>query len=630
MGQAGKKKTTEIGRPVSLALGAVVVLSIALAYSNSLGGVFVFDDNVRILRNPAVQEPELGRNQLRGLFLFARPLADLTLRINFQAGGPNPRGFHLFNIAVHIFAALVLMGFARRCLHLAGADERQSLAAGFSLALLWSLHPLQTQAVTYIFQRAESLAGLFFLLTMYCAGRGLSETGELRKRKWWLAGSVAACATGHLVKQTLFAAPLAVMVFDYCFIGGKLREILKRSYLYYICLSLTWLIGAGLILATKMDDTVGYSIKNVTAPGYLFSQPGVILHYLRLSIWPDALLLNYNWPVAKTAWAILPHLLAILALLASVAYSLTRPERHWRFQGFVGAWFFITLAMSSSFFPIRDLAVEHRMYLALASVAALFLWILWMLLPSARIRHAVVLAAALVLGVRTYIRNDDYNSQYKIWSGVLKKVPNDPRALNELGNAYRDDARFIEALALYTDAIRFDPENPGPHLNAGLAHLRLDNFQAAERHFSEALRLRPAYPEAHLDLGNALAAQKRWEEALTQYDIAIRQKPDFFEPLAARANTLCLLNRFDEALDSYREAIRRQPGRYEIYSDIGTAYFSMGKFEDALGFYLEALRRQPDSAPVHLSTAETLRRLGRDEQARTHETRAKELMRPTP
>jgi tetratricopeptide (TPR) repeat protein len=360
--------------------------------------------------------------------------------------------------------------------------------------------------------------------------------------------------------------------------------------------------------------------------GYALTQPGIILHYLKLSTWPNALLLNYNWPVARTMPAIFPPLLAVLALLAIVVYSLTRSESHWRALGFVGAWFFITLAMSSSFFPIKDLAVEHRMYLALASVATLVVVVMEMLVSNLRMRLALILVLAFALGVRTYLRNEDYKSSYTIWTGVLEKIPDDPRALNELGNAYRDDGRLTEALALYQRAIQADPENPGPHLNAGFIQLRLGNAKAAEVHYVEAIRIRPDYPDAHLNLGNVLVAQGRQEEALRQYDIALKQKPDFFEALAARANTLCTLNRFDESLEYYRKALQCRPDRFEIYSDIGTAFFRMGRYEEALGFYYESLRRQPDAAAVHLSTAKTLQMLGRQEEAHAHEMRAKELM----
>jgi tetratricopeptide (TPR) repeat protein len=461
---------------------------------------------------------------------------------------------------------------------------------------------------------------------MYCAASGLTSAGNKALRDRWFAGSVAACAIGHLCKQTLFTAPLAVLAFDYCFIGGTMRDILRRSWRLYLGLSLTWVIGAGLILATSMDESVGYSMKSVTALGYLFSQPGVILHYLRLSLWPDTLLLNYNWPVARSIPSVVPPLITVAGVLAATLYSLRRPERQWRAFGFLGAWFFLTLAMSSSFFPIKDLAFEHRMYLALASVAALFIVALSLRIHSDKARLALVLSVAVALGVRTHLRNEDYKSPYTIWGGVLAEVPDDPRATNELGNAYRDDGKVLEALALYEKAIKIDPENPGPNLNAGFIQLRLGNLETAEWHYREALRKKPDYPDAHLNLGNVLVSRGRQAEALEHYDMALKQKPDFFEALMARANTLGTLNRFQESLAFYVEAMRRRPDRFEVYSDLGTAYFKMGRFEEALRSYYEALQRQPEAAVLHLSAANTLRKLRRYEEADRHELRAKELM----
>ncbi|HYK89362.1 MAG TPA: tetratricopeptide repeat protein [Acidobacteriota bacterium] len=625
------QKLTQKSR-VSVFLGstgvpaAFLAIAVLLVYSNSMRGVFVFDDIPRILESDVVRLPGWTWERFRGLFLYARPLSDLTLRLNFQFSQFNTWSYHLFNIAVHLLSALVLMALARICFRLVGTDQSHSRAMSFAVALLWALHPLQTQAVTYVYQRAESLGGLFLLLTVYCAASGLSSIQDETRRNRWFSGSVAACAIGHLCKQTLFTAPLAVLAFDYCFIGGSLWSILRRSWRLYLGLGLTWFIGAGLILATSMDETVGYSMKRVTMLGYLLSQPGVILHYLRLSLWPDTLLLNYNWPAARSIQSILPPLLVIAGLLAAVLYALRRPEKRWRAFGFLGAWFFITLAMSSSFFPIKDLAFEHRMYLALASVVALFAVALNRLIKGDKARLVLVLALAVALGVRTYLRNADYGSPYTIWGGVLAAVPDDPRATNELGNAYRDDGRFSDALAFYEKAIRIDPDNPGPHLNAGFMQARLGNLEMAEWHYREALRKKPSYPDAHLNLGNVLVSQGRQEEALEHYDMALRQKPVFFEALMARANTLCTLNRFQEALEYYVRAMRSHPDRFEVYSDMGTAFFKMARYEEALRFYYEALRRQPDAAILHLSAANTLRKLGRDEEANRHESRAKELM----
>jgi protein O-mannosyl-transferase len=106
-------------------------------------------------------------------------------------------------------------------------------------------------------------------------------------------------------------------------------------------------VGVGLILGTSMDDSVGYTMKKVTMLGYAVSQPGVILHYLRLSVWPDVLLLDYNWPIATGIWTILPAALVILTLLSASIFLLATEDKQRRMLGFLGIWFFLTLAISS-------------------------------------------------------------------------------------------------------------------------------------------------------------------------------------------------------------------------------------------------------------------------------------------
>jgi hypothetical protein len=315
----------------------LIALAGLAAYANSLTGVFVLDDQRWIVES----------SPLRQLWppSSSRPLVHLTLALNYAWSGLAPWSYHIVNLVIHVLAGLTLYGLARRTLPHEPAESAAGLAA--SVALLWLVHPIQTESVTYVIQRAESLMGLFYLLTLYCAARGPG----------WEAGAVLACLAGMLTKPTMVTAPLAVVVCDHAFWG-------RHRWKFYAALAATWLALAWALRAGAGDweRSAGYGFQAVSALDYAMSQPAVIMHYLRLMVWPHPLCLDYAWPVG-VSW---PATVAVAVALAATGWSLWRRPA----AGAVAALFWLTLAPSSSFIPINDLAFEHRMYLPSAAVMA--------------------------------------------------------------------------------------------------------------------------------------------------------------------------------------------------------------------------------------------------------------------
>ena len=336
----------------------------AAAYFSSLHGVFIFDDKPAIVENPAIRQLWPLGPILRG----PRPVADLTFAVNYAIGDFHVIGYHLVNLAVHILAALTLFGIVRRTLSLPPLAERFGSAASalaLAVALLWMAHPLQTESVTYIVQRAESLMGLFYLLTLYCAIRGFSSPDH---RAPWHAAAVAACALGMAVKPVMVSAPLVVLAYDRLFVAPSLKSALRRSGRLYLGLAATWLILALLVSRYPAGQpTAGFGMELLTPWQYARTQFGVIAHYLALSFRPWPLCLDYGWPVAWDVRDILPPALLVLALAGATLACLRRASP----LAFPGVWFFLILAPTSSVMPIHDLCFEHRMYLPLAAVVAL-------------------------------------------------------------------------------------------------------------------------------------------------------------------------------------------------------------------------------------------------------------------
>jgi tetratricopeptide (TPR) repeat protein len=530
--------------------------------------------------------------------------------------------FHAFNIVVHILAALTLFGLVRLTLNLPALRERfegAATALALATALIWEVHPLQTEAVTYIIQRQESLAGLFCLLTVYCVARGaLSE----RPPRWHIA-AFAACVLGMLSKQTAATAPLVVFLYDWIFLSGSLLDTLRRRWPVYVALAATWLllIPSFAPQANAQHASAGFQVGGVTWMSYAVTQLGVILHYLRLSFWPAGLCLDYNWPVAKSAAAILPGAVVVGALFAATAAALAlRPA--W---GFLGAWFFLTLAPSSSFYPIADAAAERRMYLSLAAVAAFVViggYLLLGRLGGGRRRApggpaVAVVLAVVVLGFLTALRNLDYRSEFSIWNDTVRKAPNNPRALEGRGMAYFENHDYARAIEDHTAAIRLNPNYEPAYNGRAIAYNALGRFDDALRDCDEAVRLDPNYWVFHDTRGVVLAHRGEYEQAIheynkaagdynqaiREYDKATDLNPSFAPSYMNRAVACGKTGRLDEALADYSKAIALKPDYPGAYFNRGNTYSDREDYDRAISDYTRAIALRPDYREAYYNRA---------------------------
>ncbi|HWP44326.1 MAG TPA: glycosyltransferase family 39 protein, partial [Blastocatellia bacterium] len=338
-----------------------IIAAAAIAYMNSFEGPFIFDDR-EILTNTYIRDLWPPWQAMFAPPNVSRPLVALSLAINYAISGLDVWSYHVLNLMIHMLAGLALFGVVRRTLASSTLSQQygpSSYALALVVALVWTVHPLQTQSVTYIIQRGESLMGLFYLTTLYSAIRG----SDSPRRRAWYAAAILSCAAGMLSKQVMITAPVVVLLYDRMFLSGSFKEALRRRWPLYAGLAATWGLLAATLLAMPPSETAGFGVKTITPWAYFVSQFSVIVHYLRLSLWPDALCLDYAWPEAKSAGEVIPYAVALLVLGGATLWALWRRKP----AGFLGAWFFLILSVTSSFVPLSDLAFEHRMYLPLAA-----------------------------------------------------------------------------------------------------------------------------------------------------------------------------------------------------------------------------------------------------------------------
>ena len=541
-----------------------LALAVALAYGGSLATPFVFDDILNILENPTIRSlaPAHALAPPESSGIASRPLVNLTLALNHAVSGTDPWSYNLFNVLVHLVAGLVLFDLARRTLRsprLAARWGRQADGLGFALALLWLLHPLQTQAVTYTIQRCESLMGLLFLAACDCAARAWTAPDRGRARGWQ-AGALAAFLLGLGVKEVIAALPPLLWLYETTFFRDGWRDAWRRSRGFYAVLGGAWVVG-GLWIVAHSFAMVGPEARRYGALDYLSSQPGVILHYLRLSVWPAPLSIDYAWPLAPLGRRML-EALPIVLLLAATVWGLVR--RHP--LGFFGAWFFLILAPTSSIVPLPDLAFEHRMYLPLAAVVAAAVlggYVALRRLFAARATTiaglGLLLLLAVPLGLATRARNADYRSPIALWSATVATQPQNARAHLSLGVALDGQGRWREALVHLRTAVELDPALVKARINYAIALMEAGDPQAALPHLRRALELDPERATAHSNLGIALLQLGRRDEGIAALRDALRYDANNVEAHFNLALALIESGREAEARRHYEAAYRLDP-----------------------------------------------------------------------
>jgi tetratricopeptide (TPR) repeat protein len=598
----------------------LIILAGLAAYANSFSDAFVFDDIDSIVSNQAI------RHLWPPWKFFAspnRPILNLSLAVSFalsggRALGPrdlNAASYHAFNIVVHILAALTLFGLVRRTLRLPALRARFEGAAtplALATALIWELHPIQTESVTYIIQRAESLAGLFYLLTLYCVARGALSDRPFR----WHAAAFAACALGMGTKQTVATAPLAIFLYDWIFLSGSFLDTLRRRWALYLALAATWALPVWMLLSPGVGQPVsaGFQMPGIAPMAYAVTQLGVILHYLTLSFWPAGLCLDYNWQPARSLAEILPGAVAVGALLAATAAALTLRPRSF---GFLGAWFFLTLAPTSSFVPIADAAAERRMYLPLAAVAAFVVIGGWLLAgrlarpdgyggdrrPAQTWAAVAVFLGAAVLGYLTALRNLDYRSELSIWNDTARKAPHNPRAFDALGKAYFEKQDYERAIEDSTAAIRLNPNYAPAYNSRAIVWNELRRFDDALRDCDEAIRLEPDLAVFRNTRGVVLARMGKYDQAIRDYDKAIGLNPSFADAWMNRGVACGKIGRMTQALADFDKAISLKPDYPSAYYNRGNTYADREDYDRAIRDYTRAISLRRDYREAYYNRA---------------------------
>lgn len=616
---------------------ALLVGAVAAAYANSLGGPFVYDDVQAIAENPSLRKlwpltDVLFPDLVGGLTVSGRPLLNLSFALNYAVSGEAVWSYHALNVIIHAGAALLLFGCARRTLE--RFAPARALPVAFALALLWALHPLHTESVTYIVQRAESLMGFSYLLAFYCFVRG------------WQAGAVLACAASMATKEVAVTLPVLLLLYDRTFGAGSFAAAWRARRGFYLALAASWVLLAVLVASTGGDrgGTMGFAGIGAWC-AHAATQFEAVARYVGLGVWPQPLVFDYGLFAVQHTREAIGYALVVVPLLLAAMVSLWR----WPAAGFCGAWFFVILAPASLTPSKIQVIVEHRTYLSLAGLIALF--VLGLEACLGRRAIAVAVATALACGAMTWRRNQDYRTDETLWRDTIAKRPANALAHGNLAATLGKEGRLDEAIWHAAQAAKLRPDEAMHHYNLGLALAHADHFPEAVRAYAEAVRLAPDEPAMHNNLaaalgrvgepdaalahaatavrlaphdagfrfnhGAALARVGHWEEAIAAYEIALQLHPDYVDAHVNLASALVHEQRFTAALSHYRDALRLNPQAPEIgVSYAGTLLFT-GQADAARTEFARVLQAHPESVEARFGLGDALATLGQTAEAVT-------------
>jgi tetratricopeptide (TPR) repeat protein len=623
---------------------ALLVVAGVLVYANSIGSPKVIDDVVSIDGNPQIRDllslavfmPE------RELPIAGRPLVNLTLAINYAIDGVRQHGYRVVNLMLHIACSVALLGTLRRLLVLPGlsAMALPVRAIALTTSLLWLVHPLNSEVVNYLTQRTETMMALFLLLTVYASMRALDEAG----RGGWTAAAVACAVLGALCKESMATVPVLVALVDRVLVFPSWAEAWRRRRSLYAGLAVSWIVVAGILATGPRIRSTGFS-AGVDAWTYLLNQSVMVVRYLRLAVWPDALVVYYGFPQPLAIGDVLvPGSVVVLLLLVTLLAFFVRP-----WLGLAGAWFFITLSPTSSIVPIvTEVGAERRMYLPLlALILPLSVWI-WRTPWSRWVPVAVTAVLATALGATTIARNLEYRDPLVLAERTLERWPS-PVAHHMVGDRLLQAGRIPEGVAHLRQAVEGAPR---AHFTLG-AQLyesgELDEAVVQLRQFIEREPVLVDVPEAHFLIGSVYAQRQQWidaaaelrqavakdaghlrarraladvyfkaenvQDAARAYDMYLALRPDDVAAWTNFGISLAAAQRSGDAVRAFERAVALGPGNGEAYRNLATALLDVGRSGEAEVAARRAVSLRPSDAVVYELLAQALSQQGRQREA---------------
>ena len=560
-----------------------------LVYSNSFHAPFTFDDNEVIVKNQALED-----NTLFSQLNKPRYIGFITFVINYHINGLNTYGYHLVNIIIHILNALLVYLLVQKLLIITPGQAEIPLRSKIPLivSLIFLVHPIQTQAVTYIVQRFTSLAACFSLISIlaYVKFRTLRT-----KSYFFLIISIISCLLAYKTKENTATLPLILIAIEVLFFRDQ--KLVKERVTYL--LPFVFLIVVIPLSFANINQPAGELIGELTKASsetqtisrtqYLFTEMSVIVTYIRLLLVPINQAIDYSYALSQSFFetrTLFPFLLLTAMLLVAVLIAKKYPV-----ISFGIVWFFIFLAVESSIIPIRDVIYEHRLYLPSIGFIIAAVYLLFLIETKLKWKYFTMgfcIAAILVLAIAAYARNQLWNDQTALWKDAANKFPQNGRAIGNYAIMLADLWKCTEAMPLLNKAIELAPKNVNNRFALAVCDKRQGDLNDAISEYSKILEIDPKHQKASFNLADIYMERKDYANAQL---ILIKSKE--YYPSHPYNNSLlaliqCESGNIPDALKMFDEAKKAGLNLANTYFNFGICLLNQGILQESRKNFLKA------------------------------------------
>ena len=563
-----------------------------LVFSNTFFNAFHYDDKFSIVDNFSIRN--IGNFQHIWNFWPTRFVTYFTIALNYHLGGLRVLDYHVVSFCLHFGCAILVWWLTCLTLDLAVEDHESSkvFTLAFFTSALFLLHPLQTQPVNYIIQRATLLAAFFYLATLglYVKARTLQErSGCSRQWKMYYCVSLVTALVSVFSKEMAISLPLSICLYEIFFLK------FKRSFKFlFPFLAIALVVPLTMAVTRSVDfhamHRVGESVPGMSIGSYLLTQLKVYVMYLRLLFLPFNQNLDYDIPLSRSLFEI-PVILSLITLFSVLFVGILLRNRC-KTASFGIFWFFITLLPESSVIPINDVMVEHRLYLPMFGFSLFIATGLYSLFKQRNIKVFYVLIVALIFSyaLLTHQRNKVWKDELTLWDDVVHKSPVKGGPYNARGAAYLGKKSYDKALIDFNEAIKLNPSFPHPYFNRAQMYQQQDQLDQALLDYEHGLTLDPKDALAHCNRGLILYTKRQMDEAVSSYNKAIKINPTLALAYNLRGLVYDRRGDRDQAIADFDRALEIDPGYYDAYSNRGLTQFHKGNFDQAILNYNKAIQ----------------------------------------
>jgi tetratricopeptide (TPR) repeat protein len=594
----------------------LVLLAIAVIfiYAETLSGPFIFDDRNNIRENPHIRISQITWSSLTSAAVDSpshhRPVANISFALNYYIHGYNVVGFHAVNIIIHIITGILLYFLVQTTFRTPALQSRyvRYKWISFFSAAIWLFHPLQTQSVSYIVQRMNSLAAMFYILSFLCYAQ--LRVHPQRRLKWaLLSGCILAGMLALGTKENAATLPLFLLLYEWYFFRNLSLKWLKEHLALFAGLLLLMAIVALVFLGIDPLDKIwaGYAFRNFTPAQRLLTEMRVVIFYISLFFWPhpSRLNLDHDFALSHSLTDPITTLFSMLAIVVLLVLAVITAKNQ-RLISFGILWFLGNLVIESSIFSL-EIIFEHRLYLPSMMCSLVVVLLVYRWARPAWLKPLILCTLTIVAALWTYERNEVWGDRIAIWQDCIKKSPHKARPYNNLGVALADDGQYAKAIEQYHKALQINPYYPNAYANLGFALAKQGKVEQSITQFLKALELKPGDYETLSNLGVALLMQNRHAEAIEYLSEAVALNPYFAKAHNNLGVALNRLGRAQDAIDQYSIALQLDPDYAEAYNNLGVALANQGRFDEAIEQFSAALKIYPGYANARQNLERSLK-----------------------